>query len=131
MRKPGVQPVVLIVDQDLGFVCWLGELLTQAGYQALPALNSRDAVRIAADLTLPIDVAIVDPRLRGVSKAIKTVRAQYPSLRTIAIGPSRTDAIGAIGAQDTLARPSGSARVSRQEYLRTVRGILKKARVAA
>jgi hypothetical protein len=127
VREPGVRPVVLIVDQGLGFVYWLGELLAQAGCQALPALNSRDAVRIAADFNLPV----VDPRLRGVSKAIKTVRAQYPSLRTIAIGPSGTDAIGGINAQDTLARPSGSARVSRQECPRSVRRIVKKARLAA
>jgi hypothetical protein len=124
--EPGVRPVVLIVDQDLGFVCWLGELLAQAGCRAVPALNSRDAVRLVADLNLPIDVAIVDPGLGGVGEAIKTLRGQYPSLRTIAIGTPGQDAAGAIDAKDSLARPRDSARISRQECLKNVRTVLRR-----
>jgi len=131
VREPGVRPVVLIVDHDLGFVCWLGELLAQAGYQAVPALNSRDAVRLATDLHLPIDVAIVDPGLRGVSKAIETVSNLYPSLRTVAVRSPGHDMIDAIDAKATLERPSSSARISRQECLKSIRRVLKNARAAA
>jgi hypothetical protein len=128
VRKPGVRPVVLIVHEDLGFVCWLGKLLGQAGCQAVPALSSRDAVRLVADLNLPIDLAIIDPGLQGVTKAIKRLSDQHPSLRTLAIRTPCRDPIGSI---DSLARPSGLARVPREERLRCVRRILKKARVAA
>jgi hypothetical protein len=125
VREPGIRPVVLIVHDDLGFVCWLGELLAQAGCQAVPALNSRDAVRLAKELGLPIDVAIVDPGLRGVTKAIERVSGQYPSLRTIAIRTPGRDPVGTIQAKATLSRPSGSAQLSRQECLRSVRRALK------
>jgi hypothetical protein len=125
------EPVVLIVHEDLGFVCWLSELLAQARCQAVPALNSRDAVRLAKELDLPIDVAIVDPGLRGVTKAIKRVSAQYPSLKTIAIRTPGRDTVGTIDAKAILSRPSGSAELSRQECLRSVRRALKNARAAA
>ncbi|HKE24889.1 MAG TPA: hypothetical protein VKB88_21150 [Bryobacteraceae bacterium] len=34
---------VLIIDGDLGFVFWLGKLLADAGYQALPAKGFSEA----------------------------------------------------------------------------------------
>lgn len=131
MRDPGMRSVVLIVDQDLGFVCWLGEALAEAGYQSVPALNSQDAVRLAADLNLPIDLAIVDPGLPGVGEAMKKVRDRYPSLRTIAVRAPGQNAVRAIDATATLRRPSGSTRISRQECLKSVRSVLKRARTAA
>jgi hypothetical protein len=131
VRVPGVRLVVLIVHEDLGFVCWLGELLAQDGCQAVPALNSRDAVRIAEELDLPIDVAIIDPSLRGIAKAIRILSDQHPSLRTIAVRTPGQDAIEPIDAKATLARPFGSARMSPREGLRSIRRALKDARTAA
>ncbi len=131
MREPGEMPVVLIVHEDLGFVCWLGERLAQTGCQAVPALNSRDAVRVVADLDLPIDLAIFDPSLRGVSDALNTVKDQSPYLRTLAVRTPGREAIGAFDLGDTMAPPSGSAGILRQECLSSVHKILKQARVAA
>ena len=130
VREPGVLPVVLIVDSDVGFVCWLGELLAQAGAQAIPALNGRDAVRLVAHLDLHVDVAIVDPSVQGVTEAIDVLRDQYPSLRTIAVRSPGQSVTHAIGAKHILERPD-SNRLSRQEYLRNVRQVLKSARAAA
>ena len=48
-----------VVNKDLGFVCWLGEVLAQAGYYPVPALNSQEAVQLVAELKLTIDVAII------------------------------------------------------------------------
>jgi len=69
----GRDPVILIIDPDLGRVCWLGQLLSQAGCQVIPALSSREAVRLVVELNLPIDLAIVDPGIRGISKVMRTI----------------------------------------------------------
>jgi hypothetical protein len=124
-------PVAVIIDPDPGFVCWLGQLLSQAGCQVIPALSGREAVRLVAKLNLPIDVAIVDPSLRGVGKAMRTLRDQFPSLKTVAVRTGDQDAIAAIDASATLKRPSSSVRVSRQEWLRSIRRVLKAVLAAA
>lgn len=131
MREPGVRTTVLIVHEDLGFVCWMGELLTRAGYQTLPALNSRDAVRLSTEFSLPIDVAIIDPALQNITKAVETMRRRFPSLKTVAIRTPGQDPMAAIDAEATLARPAGTATLSQQECLRSVRRALKSARTAA
>jgi len=35
----GRDPVILIIDPDLGRVCWLGQLLSQAGCQVYPSVE--------------------------------------------------------------------------------------------
>ena len=124
-------PVALIIDPDPGFVCRLGQLLSRTGCQVIPALSGREAVRLVAELNLPIDVAIVDPGLRGVTKAMRTLRDQFPSLRTVAVRTGDQDAIAAIDAGATLKRPSSWTRVSRQEWLRSIRRVLKGVLAAA
>lgn len=62
---------VLIIDQDLGFVFWLGGLFTELGCHAVPTLDCTEAVSITSALNLTIDLIVVNPRLRGVSKMMK------------------------------------------------------------
>lgn len=109
----------------------MGELLSHAGYQALPALNSGDAVRLVTEFNLPVDVAMIDPAIRNITKAVQTMRNRFPSLKTVAIRTPGQNQMGAIDAEATLARPAGSAALSRQECLRSVRRALKSARTAA
>lgn len=127
MRDPERRPVVLIVNEDLGFVCWLGEVLAQAGYYPVPALNSQEAVRLVAELKLPIDVAIVDRDLPGVDEAMATVMNRYPSLKMVA----RRDAAGAINNGSTRAGRFWSAQTARQYWLKSVNTALKSTRAAA
>jgi hypothetical protein len=35
--------MVLIVDDDLGLVCWLGDILNEAGIRSIPALSCGEA----------------------------------------------------------------------------------------
>ena len=124
-------PVTLIIDPDPGFVCWLGQLLSQAGSQVIPALSCRPAIQLVAELNLPIDLAIVDPGLRGVNRAIRTLRKRFPLLRTVVVRTADQDTMPAIDASATLKRSFGSVRASRQQWLRSVRRILKDVMAAA
>ena len=118
-------PVTLIIDPDPGFICWFGQLLSQAGSEVIPALSCREAIRLVAELNLPIDLAIVDPGLRGVNRAIRALRKRFPSLRTVAVRTADQDAMPAIDASATLKRSFGAVRASRQQCLRSVCRILK------
>ena len=39
----GPLKTILIVEGDIGFLMWLGDLLSQAGHRPLPALTGADA----------------------------------------------------------------------------------------
>src|ERR1700690_3070154 len=66
-------PVVLIVDEDLGFVWWLGQIFSQVGCQVVPALNSVQTDSLTRDLNLKIDVLVVNPELAGVTELIQSL----------------------------------------------------------
>ena len=123
--KPLRRSIVLIVDDDLGFVCWLGDILAEMGYQAVPASDSRQATAFIRDLHLQVDFVIVNPGLPGISEMIQTL--SRPSPKIVAIRNPATEVTGAIQAQATLERPSSSDPLSRQEWLKKVRRVLRKA----
>lgn len=124
--------MALIVDDDLGFVWWLGDRFHEAGYRTVPALDARQASSIVKELNLKIDVVVVNPALRGVQRLINTLsHAESPPLKIIVIRdptPSRTILIRADG---ILERPSGWGPASRHEWLRKLRRILKQAQETA
>ncbi|MGD0437291.1 MAG: hypothetical protein ABSB86_12570 [Bryobacteraceae bacterium] len=116
-------PTVLVIDQDLGFVWWLGEIFHAAGCKVMPALSCREALSLAEAANLTVDLIVVNPALTGVSGMIKTLR-RTRSAKIVAIqhrtllGGSRLDT------HAVLERPSQGEPISRAEWLRTVRGIL-------
>ena len=65
---------VLIVDEDLGFVFWLGHLLNNAGYQVWPARNGEDAAALMDELGAELDLLIIDPNLRGAAAFLEKQR---------------------------------------------------------
>ncbi len=73
------RPAILVVDEDLGFIFWLGEIATEVGCECIPALNSRQAISFIREFDLKIDLLIVNPTLDGVAEMIQTItREQYP-----------------------------------------------------
>jgi DNA-binding NtrC family response regulator len=78
-------PVVLIVDRDLGFVWWLGEILNNAGCRAIPALNCREALALTEDMNLELDLVFVNPKLWGVSTMIRTLTRTNKRAKIIAM----------------------------------------------
>ena len=65
MNEPSPAPAILIVDEDVGFLWWLGELFHEAGYRSIPALNSQQALSLAKNVPGGIDLLIVSPGLKG------------------------------------------------------------------
>jgi CheY-like chemotaxis protein len=109
--------IILIVDDDLGFVMWLGHSLAAAGYLTLPLTSAPESLRIIAELELAaIGLAIVNPAALGMAHLIDTLRSRQGYLRVIATEPSSRSTIDLNAAE--------------AEWVTKVRRILEKARTA-
>src|ERR1700733_182860 len=53
----------LIVDHDLGFLMWLGELFAELGCQAVPAFNCRQALALIERFDLSLTILVINPEL--------------------------------------------------------------------
>jgi len=116
--------VVLIVDEDLGFVWWLGQIFSQAGCQVVPTLGSDQTVSLARDLNLKVDLIVVNPELAGISEMIQALSsARRPKI--VAIRNHDSGVQGAVAAHATLERPSGWGQVSEKEWLGCIRRLVK------
>ena len=131
MTHPPAATTVWIVDDDLGFVWWLGELFTEAGCRALPALGCDDAVALMKKLHVGIDLLVVNPQLPGFVELFQALSRANPALKVITIGNvPKSDSAG-IHPHATLERPSGSDPISQPEWLKKVRKLLKEVAAAA
>jgi DNA-binding response OmpR family regulator len=79
--------VVLLIDSDLAFTFALGRALDQAGYEAVPARNTRDASKLTTEHALSITVLVIDPFLAGAIPFISRLRKHYSGLKSVAALP--------------------------------------------
>ena len=111
---------VLIMDRDLGFVFWLGQILDSAGYQALPAKSSVDAIALQNELHLEIDLLILNPSLEGGCEFAETVRRSQEHLKIMAALDEQEDPNTAVMADASRHKPSVRDRVSKLEWLAVI-----------
>ena len=131
MNRPAAALTVWIVDDDLGFVWWLGEMFTAVGCRALPALSTEQAALLMKKLELGIDLLVVNPDLPGVSGMLQNLRRVNRNLKIVVIGKASQALTAAIHPQANLERPSGSEPISRPEWLKKVRRLLRQVKAAA
>lgn len=116
-------PTVLLVDDDVAFVFWLGEIFTGSGYQALPALSSRYALSLTRMLSHPVAVLVINPTLRGAQRLIAVLSARQPGLRVLLI----SDALEVGFQHPTIRRPIPGEAMSKTEWVSNVRKVLMRA----
>jgi len=112
---------------------WLGDVFSEVGCQAVPALHCRQALALARRLDLPITTLVVNPELPGARRVVAALAELNPGLRVVQIcnsahsdhgnGNGRTKPNG-IHSRFTLQRPSPSEPVSRREWLSKIRRVL-------
>jgi hypothetical protein len=120
--EPSRAPVVLIVDEDLGFVWWLGQMFSEAGCQVVPALNPEQTDSFAQNLN--VDVIVVNPELAGVPELIRGMSSPRPP-KIVAIRNHNSGVRSGVRADATLERPSGWGNVSQNEWLGCVRRLVR------
>jgi DNA-binding response OmpR family regulator len=77
---------VLITDEDLGFVFWLGQALDAAGYEALPGRGIPEAIALLEYFKVTIDVLIVRFGMPGADAFANDLRSlQDGHLKVIAL----------------------------------------------
>ena len=113
------QPVV-IVDDDLGFTLWLGQLLKEAGYQALPAFSCLEAFSHIQQFNAKVGAIIVNPALPGVADMLQMLGSTHGPLRIIFIQNPGIDVPGMLPAHAMLTKPRGWQRISHREWLRKI-----------
>lgn len=128
--------LVLIVDHDLAFLMWLGEVFTELGYQAVPALHCRQGLAMAKRFEIPIATLVINPELRGAKPMVKALAAANPGIRVVMICNPNTQSSAAtaeggvaahsteIRAGATLERPLPCDQISREDWLAKVRRTL-------
>ena len=95
---------ILIIDDDLGFVFWLGRVLGDAGYQALPAKGFLEANALLSELNTEIDLLIANPSLAGAADFVSALRRSRPNARVLAVLGEKDQKVGQIQDTDVIAR---------------------------
>jgi DNA-binding NtrC family response regulator len=113
-RPPGA-PTILIADEDMGFLWWLGELFNELGYRSLPALSCEQALSLLNQSARQVDLLLVSPRLKGASELVATLSRARP-LKVVLIQGPEEHQIPGVQAVASIEPPSGWAPVSRQEW---------------
>ena len=77
---------ILVVDNDLGFVFWLCQVLDAAGYEAVPATGIPEAVAALKELDVWVDVLMARRSLPGADGFAAELRSsQQGQVITIAL----------------------------------------------
>lgn len=123
MNETPAGPTVLVVDEDVGFIWWLAELLAEDGYRSIPALGCRQALSLIKSSDGAVELALVNPRLRGATRLIAALR-QYRTSKIVLIQEPEAPHSPIEGAIAFLEKPAGSAPVSRLEWRQKLRRLL-------
>jgi DNA-binding response OmpR family regulator len=115
---------VLIVDPDLGFLLWLGQVLADAGFSNLPALTIQEAKTLIGTLNLTVNLLIIDPTVAGANAFIRTMRRER-HVGVIAVVTSMTELDAGIRGIDAVrSKPTTADDLEASEWLRTIGHLL-------
>lgn len=108
---------ILIVDDDLGFVIWVGVTLAMSGYATVPAASVSEAKQLIQQLKVPIDLAIVNLALADMFALIEALRRSDRSMQVIAIenlpGGTHAPKVNAVYSRSEADWPAAVLRVLR------------------
>jgi response regulator RpfG family c-di-GMP phosphodiesterase len=115
---------VLILDDDLGFVFWLGHLLDATGYSALPAKSVPDAALLLLQLDAKIDLVVINLALAGAIDFLAALHRSQRDIRVVGILDDPVEATGLRGVNTVRSRPSVLNEPAKVEWLQCVQHIL-------
>jgi hypothetical protein len=82
-------PIILVVDSDLGFVFWLGQVFDHAGFSAFPAKSTTCAIELIREHKLSLDILVINPVIQHAVSFMTGLRQYggYPKI-VFALGQS-------------------------------------------
>ena len=115
---------VLILDDDLGFVFWVAQALTSAGFASIPAQSVAEAKRLLAQFKVKLDIVILSPAISGGFEFIGELRAENSQLGVVAAVERAADLIIVRREVDAVrAKPEVLSVEAMPEWRRTVRRV--------
>lgn len=121
---------ILIVDDDPEFLGQLGETLSSAGYEVVPARSGNEAVRALERLRKDIDMVMLDlslPQVSGFELIGMLTRRPNP-IKIIAFsgvyGPLYLEIARNLGAHAAIRKPPQGSPLPKAEWLAVVRRTL-------
>jgi len=115
---------VLIIDNDLGFIFWLGQILNDVGYAALPAKSASEAVHLMSENNIEADLLIINPSLSGVVRLAEELRRSRPGIKVVASTSVEDQTCDLPGVDHFLLKPVRADEALRQIWLETIRRLL-------
>ena len=115
---------VLVIDEDLAFVLWLGKLLSEGGYKTVPGLNCQEALSLIRELNATVDAVIVDPNLTGVTEMLQSLGSADSPLRIVFTEESPDDVTQALPAHAMLNKPQSWQPISPDVWLQKIQKAL-------
>ena len=120
---------ILLVDDDLAFVFWLGRILDAEGYAAFPAKSADDGRNLVAQCRLAVDLLIINKAIVGLSTFIKDLRVSQPSVEIlVVVDPASTDSLTLDPSDTVLRKPERLDAVCRDELLASVQNVISRSK---
>ena len=121
---------ILIADEDVGFLWWLGELFNELGYRSIPSLTCHQALSLLRKTGRQPELLLINPHMRGASRLIRTLSHIRP-LKVVLIQDPQPSEIPGIQAAASVERPTGWAPVSRPEWRLKLQVLLRQVGIRA
>ena len=80
---------ILILDDDLGFLFWMADVLERFGHQVVPADTVSRAVKLIHRWRLNIDLLMLNPKIDGAAGFAETLRQRMPKRLKVVVLVSR------------------------------------------
>jgi hypothetical protein len=95
-ERDGANTTILLVDADLGFVFWLGQVLDLVDHNALPAKNIRAADELIQQHKASVDVLVINPLLPNAQTFISNLRQSLRRLKVLAVIPGGCEGLSSL-----------------------------------
>jgi hypothetical protein len=127
MQRTSKTKNILIVDPDLGFVFWLGQLLYSSGsHQVLPAKSVTDAKVLIARLNVEVDLLVIGHTLEDSEHLVDNLRRSRNELPVIYLFGESEELPSSTGADAYFRKLSRFDSASEGIWLEMVRDIFSR-----
>lgn len=108
---------VLVVDSDVGFVFWLGQGLSQAGYAVIPAESVRRAKALLHQAKIAVDLLVVNTAVRDAAGLVESLRRLNLNLKVVVLIDNQSEQDQIANADVRCPKPLGTDESTRQDLM--------------
>lgn len=117
--------MVLIIDNDLGFVFWLGRALDRAGCTTVPATTIPDASWLILQFDLRIDVLLINTSLPAAGDFVRAIHRTQGDVKVVGIFDREPPgSMQIVGINTTRPKPAPIDENATTEWVNFVRELL-------